>query len=182
MSNRSTANIDQRFVWSSFLWAFIVWSPALAQVSDIKAGQIPTLAPVVKETTPSVVNISVHARVKEDNPLYRDPVFREFFDLPKQLEREVQATGSGVIVDAERGYVLTANHVVAEISGVQVTTKDGRKFAAKLVGRDPATDVAVLQLQGQRGNLKAIPLGDSDKIEVGDFVIAIGNPLVWDRP
>lgn len=85
---------------------------------------------MVKETTPSVVNISVHARVKEDNPLYCDPVFREFFDLPKQLEKEVQATGSGVFVDAERGYVLTANHVVAQISKAQVTTKDGRKFDA----------------------------------------------------
>jgi serine protease Do len=82
-----------------------------------------------------------------------------------------------VIVDAERGYVITANHVIAQISKAQVTTKDGRKFDAKLVGRDPATDVAVLQLQGQRGNLKAIPLGDSDKLEVGDFVIAIGNPF-----
>jgi len=106
----------------------------------------------------------VHARVKEDNPLYRDPVFREFFDLPKQLEKEVQAT-------------VTANHVVAQISRAQVTTKDGRKFNAKLVGRDPATDIAVLQLQGPKGNLRAIPLGDSDRIEVGDFVIAIGNPF-----
>ena len=159
------------------LCASITWFPALAQVPDIRSGQIPTLAPVVKETTPAVVNISVHARVKEDNPLYRDPVFREFFDLPKQLEKEVQATGSGVIVDAERGYVLTANHVVAQISKAQVTTKDGQKFDAKLVGRDPATDIAVLQLQGSRGKLKAIPLSDSDRIEVGDFVIAIGNPF-----
>jgi serine protease Do len=177
MSNNSSAKMDRRFAWALLLCASIVWSPVLAQVPDIRGGQIPTLAPVVKETTPSVVNISVHARVKEDNPLYRDPVFREFFDLPKQLEKEVQATGSGVIVDAERGYVLTANHVVAQISKAQVTTKDGRKFDAKLVGRDPATDVAVLQLQGPRGNLKAIPLGDSDKIEIGDFVIAIGNPF-----
>jgi serine protease Do len=134
MSNNSSAKMDRRFAWALLLCASIVWSPVLAQVPDIRGGQIPTLAPVVKETTPSVVNISVHARVKEDNPLYRDPVFREFFDLPKQLEKEVQATGSGVIVDAERGYVLTANHVVAQISKAQVTTKDGRKFDAKLVG------------------------------------------------
>jgi len=167
----------RRFAAALLFCASIAWSPVFAQVPDIRSGQIPTLAPVVKETTPSVVNISVHARVKEDNPLYRDPVFREFFDLPKQFEKEVQATGSGVIVDAERGYVLTANHVVARISTAQVTTKDGRKFDAKLVGRDPATDIAVLQLQGPRGNLKAIPLGDSDRIEVGDFVIAIGNPF-----
>ena len=129
----------------------MLWSPALAQVPAARGSQLPTLAPTVKETAPSVVNISVQARVKEDNPLYRDPVFREFFDLPKQLEKKVQATGSGVIVDAERGYVLTANHVVAQISSAQVTTRDGRKFAAKLVGRDPATDIAVLQLQGTQG-------------------------------
>jgi serine protease Do len=165
------------FAAALLLFASIAWSPVFAQVPDIRGGQNPTLAPVVKETTPSVVNISVHARVKEDNPLYRDPVFREFFDLPRQLEKEVQAAGSGVIVDAERGYVLTANHVVAQVSKAQVTTKDGRKFDAKLVGRDPATDIALLQLNGPRGNLKALPLGDSDKIEVGDFVIAIGNPF-----
>jgi len=177
MSNNSSVTIGRRFAGALLLCASITWFPALAQVPDIRSGQIPTLAPVVKETTPAVVNISVHARVKEDNPLYRDPVFREFFDLPKQLEKEVQATGSGVIVDAERGYVLTANHVVAQISKAQVTTKDGQKFDAKLVGRDPATDIAVLQLQGSRGKLKAIPLSDSDRIEVGDFVIAIGNPF-----
>jgi serine protease Do len=153
----------------------LVWSPA--SLADARGASTQTVAPIVKETTPSVVNISVYARVKQDNPLYNDPVFREFFDIPKQLEKEVQATGSGVIVDAERGYVLTANHVVAQISKAQVTTKDGRKFDAKLVGRDAATDIAVLQLQGPKGSLKAIPMGDSDKIEVGDFVIAIGNPF-----
>ena len=70
-----------------------MWSPALAQVPDPRGSEIPTLAPVVKETIPSVVNISVRAWLKEHNPLYRDPVFREFFDLPKQREKEVQATG-----------------------------------------------------------------------------------------
>jgi serine protease Do len=151
-------------------------SPASPQAPDPAGGRIPTLAPLVRETSPAVVNISVRGRIKEDNPLYRDPLFREFFDLPKQLEKEVQATGSGVIVDAERGYVLTANHVVAQISTAQVTTRDGRRFTARLVGRDPATDLAVLQLQGA-GKLKALPLGDSDRLEVGDYVIAIGNPF-----
>jgi serine protease Do len=118
----------------------------------------------------------VHGRVKEDNPLYREPLFREYFDVPKQLEREFKGVGSGVIVDSEHGYVLTANHVVAQISSAQVTTKDGRQFIAKLVGRDPATDLAVLRLQGAQA-VKAIPLGDSDSLEVGDFVIAVGNPF-----
>jgi serine protease Do len=142
----------------------------------LKGGRIPTLAPLVREVTPTVVNISVQGRIREDNPLYRDPLFREFFDIPKQVEKEIKATGSGVIVDAQRGYVLTANHVVAQISTVQITTKDGRRFAAKLVGRDPATDIAVLQIQNPSG-LKAIALGASDALEVGDFVIAIGNPF-----
>jgi serine protease Do len=151
-------------------------APATAQVPDLATGRIPTLAPLVREVTPAVVNISVQGKVREDNPLYKDPFFREFFDMPKQLEKEVKASGSGVIVDAQRGIVLTANHVVAQISTAQIIIKDGRRFSAKLVGRDPATDIAVLQLQGGNG-LKAIPLGDSDRLEVGDFVIAIGNPF-----
>ena len=150
--------------------------PALAQMPEVSGGKLPTLAPLVREVTPSVVNISVRGRVKEDNPLYRDPLFREFLDVPKELEREIQAVGSGVIVDAQHGYVLTANHVVAQASTVQVMTKDGRRLVAKLVGRDPGTDVAVLRLQGAQ-SLKTIPMGDSDRLDVGDFVIAVGNPF-----
>ena len=111
--------------------------PVWSQVPDLATGKIPTLAPLVREVTPAVVNISVHGKVREDNPLYKDPLFREFFEMPKQLEKEVSATGSGVIVDAQKGYVLTANHVVEKISTAQITTKDGRKFNAKVVGRDP---------------------------------------------
>lgn len=151
--------------------------PAAAQVPDLKAGHpVPTLAPLVRHVTPAVVNISVHGRVREDNPLYRDPIFREFFDVPKQLEKEISATGSGVIVDAQRGYALTNNHVVEGVSTVQVTTKDGQQFSAKVTGRDAATDIAVLQIQNPSG-LQALPFGDSDALEVGDFVLAIGNPF-----
>ncbi|WP_247496828.1 trypsin-like peptidase domain-containing protein [Bradyrhizobium sp. 149] len=151
--------------------------PAGAQIPDPKiGGSIPTLAPLVRQVTPAVVNISVHGRVREDNPLYRDPVFREFFEVPRQIEKEVNATGSGVIVDARRGYVLTNNHVVEGTSSVQVTTKDGRQLSAKVIGRDPPTDVAVLQIQNPAG-LTALSLGDSDALEVGDFVLAIGNPF-----
>jgi serine protease Do len=151
--------------------------PAAGQIPDLKTGgSVPTLAPLVRQVTPAVVNISVHGRVREDNPLYRDPLFREFFDLPKQIEKEVNATGSGVIVDAQRGYVLTNNHVVEGTSAVQITTKDGRQFSAKVIGRDPPTDVAVLQVQNPAG-LKALAFGDSDALEVGDFVLAIGNPF-----
>jgi serine protease Do len=149
---------------------------ALAQMPEFSGGKLPTLAPLVREVTPSVVNISVRGRVKQENPLYRDRLFREFMDVPKELEREIQAVGSGVIVDAQHGYVLTANHVVAQASTVQVMTKDGRRLAAKLVGRDPGTDVAVLRLEGAQ-SLKTIPMGDSDRLDVGDFVIAVGNPF-----
>jgi serine protease Do len=148
--------------------------PSLSQIPEFSGAKVPTLAPLVREVTPSVVNLSVHGRIKDDNPLYRDPLFREYFDVPK--EREFQAVGSGVIVDAQRGYVLTANHVVEQVSVVQVTTKDGRRFVAKLVGRDSGTDLAVLGLQGAQA-LRAIPMGDSDRLEVGDFVIAVGNPF-----
>ncbi len=151
-------------------------SVATAQPLGGASPQIPTLAPIVRQTTPAVVNISVHGRVREDNPLYRDPLFREFFDLPQQVEKEVHSAGSGVIVDAAHGYVLTANHVMSDFNTAQITTKDGRKFAARLVGRDAATDVALLQLQGA-SNLHAMPLGDSDRLEVGDYVLAIGNPF-----
>ena len=160
-----------------FVLALSACHPAAAQVPDLGRGSpIPTLAPLVRQVTPAVVNISVHGRVREDNPLYRDPIFREFFDVPKQLEKEINATGSGVIVDAQRGYVLTNNHVVQGVSTVQVTTKDGRQLSAKVIGRDPPTDVAVLQIQNPVG-LQALPFGDSDTLEVGDFVVAIGNPF-----
>jgi len=158
----------------------LVWllslGTALAQIPDLGTGRVPTLAPLVKEVTPAVVNISVQGKIREDNPLYHDPFFREFFDVPKLLEKEINATGSGVIVDAQKGYVLTANHVVAQASLVQIKTKDGRKFAARLVGRDAPTDVALLQIKDPTG-LKAVKLGDSDVLEVGDYVIAVGNPF-----
>lgn len=161
---------------SGLLVWLLSFGTALAQIPDPGTGHVPTLAPLVKEVTPAVVNISVQGKVREDNPLYHDPFFREFFDVPKQFEKEINAAGSGVIVDAQKGYVLTANHVVAQASLVQIKTKDGRKFAAKLIGRDAPTDVALLQIKDPH-NLKAIKLGDSDGLEVGDFVIAVGNPF-----
>jgi Do/DeqQ family serine protease len=136
-----------------------------------------SLAPVVSRATPGVVGISVRGRVREDNPLLQDPLFRRFFNLQQQgpIERETQATGSGVIVDAAQGYVLTNAHVVENATSIEVTTKDNRQFKARLIGRDPETDVAVLQISGS--NLTAVPMGDSDRLQVGDFVLAVGNPF-----
>jgi serine protease Do len=164
-----------RFMLAIFC-SLAVWRPALAQVPELGGGKLPTLAPLVREVTPSIVNLSVQGRVKESKPVHGDPMFREFFDAPKEFERQIRGVGSGVIVDAQQGYVVTASHVVAQASTVQVTTKDGRRFAAKVVGRDSGTDLAVLRLQEAQG-LKSIPMGDSDSVEVGDFVIAVGNPF-----
>jgi serine protease Do len=140
------------------------------------AGAVPSLAPVLRDVTPAVVNISVRGRVREENPLFQDPMFRQFFDVPEAIERDFEATGSGVIVDAERGYVLTNDHVVENAVAVEVTTKDGRRFQGRVIGHDKPTDIAVLRLERASG-LKALPLGDSDRLEVGDFVVAIGNPF-----
>jgi serine protease Do/serine protease DegQ len=137
----------------------------------------PTLAPLVNEVTPAVVNISVVTRSPvESNPLFRDPFFRRFFGVPDrpQQQRE-QAAGSGVIVDAARGYVLTNNHVIKDAERAIVTLKDRRQFTAKLVGTDPGTDIAVLKIEAS--GLSALKIGDSDILQVGDYVLAIGNPF-----
>jgi Do/DeqQ family serine protease len=151
---------------------------AAAPIPEFTGGTVPSLAPMLSTVTTGVVNIAVKGRVREQNPLLQDPFFRRFFNLPKgqdYQERETQATGSGVIVDAAQGYVLTNAHVVENETSIVVTTKDNRKLPAKLVGRDPETDVAVLKIEP--GHLTAVPLGDSDKLQVGDFVVAIGNPF-----
>lgn len=153
-------------------------SPVLAGAPIPEAGGAPmqTIAPVVSRVTPGVVGISVRGRVREDNPLLQDPLFRRFFNLQQgPIERETEATGSGVIVDAGQGYVLTNAHVVENATSIEVTTKDNRQFKARLIGRDPDTDIAVLQISGS--NLTAVPMGDSDRLQVGDFVLAIGNPF-----
>ncbi len=154
--------------------AFTVAAHAAQPQADSRG--LPTLAPLVSEVTPAVVNISVVTRLPlEDNPLFRDPFFRRFFNLPDRPQREEQAAGSGVIVDAARGYVITNNHVIRNAEQVIVTLKDRRQFPAKLVGTDPGTDIAVLQIPAQ--NLAALKLGDSEALRVGDYVIAIGNPF-----
>jgi Do/DeqQ family serine protease len=136
---------------------------------------IPTLAPLMEKVTPAVVNISVLSRSPaEQNPLFRDPFFRRFFELPEQPQPQMSA-GSGVIVDAAKGYVLTNYHVVENATEIVVTLKDRRRLKAKLVGSDHGTDIALLHIEA--GNLTALPFGDSDKLRVGDFVAAIGNPF-----
>jgi len=151
-------------------------APALAAFPSAPDGPAPTVAPVLKLVTPGVVNIAVQGRVRVNNPLLADPFFRQFFNLPNgPIERKTQASGSGVIVDADKGYVMTNNHVVENADVIEVTLRDRRTVKAKLIGRDPQTDIAILQIQAD--HLTAVPMGDSDKSEVGDFVLAIGNPF-----
>lgn len=135
-----------------------------------------TLAPLVERVTPAVVNIAVvHRAPAAENPLLRDPFFRRFFDVPDSALKPSLSAGSGVIVDAARGYVLTNHHVIEGAQGIVVTLKDRRSFKATLVGSDPATDIALLRIEAS--GLTELPFGDSDALRVGDFVVAIGNPF-----
>jgi Do/DeqQ family serine protease len=148
-----------------------------APIPVLGGAVIPSLAPVVGRITPGVVGVSVRSRVRETNPLLQDPLLRRFLNLHEDepVERETEATGSGVIVDADRGYVLTNAHVIENAISIEVTTKDNRRFSAHLVGQDPDTDIAVLQIAA--AGLTAVPFGDSSALQVGDFVLAIGNPF-----
>jgi serine protease DegQ len=151
--------------------------PAQAALPALIDGQaLPTLAPMIERVTPAVVNISSRTRTRVRDPLLDDPFFRRFFGVPNMpQERVEQSLGSGVIVDAAKGYVLTNNHVVQGADDIRVTLSDGRTLKAKLVGTDPDTDVAVIQIPAD--NLKAVSLADSTRLRVGDFVVAIGNPF-----
>jgi len=150
--------------------------------SPAEAAPMPSLAPMVKRVSPAVVNIATRGTIKEKpgqrNPLLDDPFFRRFFDVPpdsKPRERQFQSAGSGVIVDAKNGYIITNHHVVENASEITVTLLDNRSFSAKVVGTDEGADIAVLQ--AKQPNLVAMALGDSSKLEVGDYVVAIGNPF-----
>src|SRR5580692_5481982 len=142
---------------------------------------LPTLAPMIKRVSPAVVNIATRGTVHErgqQNPLLDDPFFRRFFDVPPDTgprERPFQSAGSGVIFDAKSGYILTNAHVVENANEITVTLQDGRDLKADVVGSDAPSDIAVLKVKPD--GLSQIALGDSARVEVGDFVVAIGNPF-----
>lgn len=138
--------------------------------------QLPSLAPTLEKITPAVVNISTKGTVEQkSNPLMQDPFFRHFFGDQQPRQRQTASLGSGVIVDADEGYILTNHHVIANADEITVKLKDGREFEAKLIGSDSNSDVAVIQIEAK--DLTEVPLADSDKLRVGDFVMAIGNPF-----
>jgi serine protease Do/serine protease DegQ len=132
---------------------------------------------MLKRVTPGVVNISTKTKIVEaEHPLMRDPVFRHFFGVPNMpSQRESSSLGSGVIVDAARGFILTNNHVVDKADEITVTLTDGRKLKAKLVGTDKESDVAVIKVPSD--HLTEVKVANSDQVQVGDFVVAVGNPF-----
>src|SRR5204863_60026 len=141
---------------------------------------MPTLAPMIKRVSPAVVNIATRGTIRERsprNPLLEDPFFRRFFDIPDMgpRERQFKSAGSGVIFDAKNGYIVTNAHVVDNATEITVTLKHGHDLSAMMVGSAVLSDVAVLKVHA--GTLIQIALVDSTRLEVGDFVVAIGNPF-----
>src|SRR5712672_923665 len=152
-----------------------------AMPSAVGETPVPSLSPMIKKVSPAIVNIACRGSMHENwpqNPLLDDPFFRRFFDVPQDSgprERPFQSAGSGVIFDAKAGYIVTNAHVVENASEITVTLQDGRDLKADIVGSDEPSDVAVLKVKTD--TLTQIALGDSAKVEVGDFVVAIGNPF-----
>ncbi len=136
-------------------------------------GPLPSLADMLERTNPAVVNIATFTNVRTSNPLLDDPFFRRFFNVPRS--RRTQSAGSGVIVDAARGYIVTNHHVVGSADEISIGLADGRQLEAKLVGRDQQVDLAVLQVEPE--DLTDIVMANSADLRVGDFVVAIGNPF-----
>jgi Do/DeqQ family serine protease len=164
------------------LFAVMATPAPAAMPATVGDTPVPSLSPIVKKVSPAVVNIATRGTVRDrgpQNPLLDDPFFRRFFEVPPDSgprERPFQSAGSGVIFDAKSGYIVTNAHVVENASEITVTLQDGRDLKADVVGSDEPSDVAVLKVKSE-GGLTQISLGDSAKIEVGDFVLAIGNPF-----
>ena len=149
--------------------------PASASLPASVAGQaLPSLAPMLERAMPAVVSVNTKQVVRVRNPFFDDPFFRRLFPQVPQ-ERINESLGSGVIIDAAKGYVLTNHHVIENADDVQVTLADGRTVKAEFLGSDRDTDIALIRIPADK--LTALPLGDSEQLRVGDFVVAIGNPF-----
>ena len=164
-----------RLIWASLL-VFVALTSTAALPDSVNGQPLPSLAPLVKQVAPAVVNIRVSQTVQAQSP-YGDEMFRRFFGLPnfEGGSREVASAGSGVIVDAANGYILTNHHVVDGADKIQISLFNDDSLDAEIIGSDAATDIAVIKVDP--ANLVELPIGDSDLVEVGDFVIAIGNPF-----
>jgi Do/DeqQ family serine protease len=163
------------------VFAAVAPNAPAAMPSAVGDTPVPSLSPMIRKVSPAIVNIATRGTIHEkgpQNPLLDDPFFRRFFDVPQDSgprERPFQSAGSGVIFDAKAGYIVTNAHVVENASEITVTLQDGRDLKADIVGTDEPSDVAVLKVKTD--SLTQISLGDSAKVEVGDFVVAIGNPF-----
>ncbi len=161
-----------------FLLSFSAGAIA-ALPGEINGKEVPSLAPLVDKTAPAVVNIRTRSTVSAPmNPLMQDPFFRRFFGMPEgqQRQRESTSVGSGVIVDAEKGHILTNHHVVKGADEIEIGLQDDRVLKATIIGSDEGTDIAVLQVEDPE-DLTQMRLGNSEELRVGDFVLAIGNPF-----
>jgi serine protease DegQ len=148
--------------------------PAVTALPMAVDGQpLPSLAPMLQRVTPSVVSVHTKQRVRVNTPFGNDPFFRRMFGIPE--ERIAESLGSGVIVDAAQGYILTNHHVIEGADDVSVTLADGRTLTAEFIGSDPDTDVALMKIPAER--LSAIPLAAASALQPGDFVVAVGNPF-----
>ena len=138
---------------------------------------LPSLADMLERVNPAVVNIATRSVVRESNRLLEDPFFRRFFNVPKsrQRYRRTQSAGSGVVIDAAAGYIVTNAHVVKNADEISIGVSDGRTLEAALIGIDPEVDLALLQVPAE--DLIDIDYADSARLRVGDFVVAIGNPF-----
>ena len=162
-------------IFCSALLAMLVMSAHAAIPARIGDQDVPSLAPLVEAASPAVVNIRVRQTLNTSQP-FADDAFRRFFGLPEgRGSRQVASAGSGVIVDAANGYILTNHHVVSNADEIQISLIDGQLLDAEVIGSDAATDIAVIRVEAN--NLTEMPIGDSEVVRVGDFVIAIGNPF-----
>ena len=160
-----------RLLWTTALLSVV--AIGFAALPDQVGGQpMPSLAPLVKKVAPAVVNIRVSQTVVSRSP-FSDDTFRRFFGIPS--ERQVASAGSGVIVDAKNGYILTNHHVVDGADKILISLINEDSLDAEVIGSDAATDIALIKVEPL--DLVDLPIGESDDVEVGDFVIAIGNPF-----
>ncbi|MGM7457690.1 serine endoprotease DegQ [Escherichia albertii] len=151
---------------------------AVASIPGQVAGQppLPSLAPMLEKVLPAVVSVRVEGTASQDQKIPEE--FKKFFgdDLPEQPAQPFEGLGSGVIINANKGYVLTNNHVINQAQKISIQLNDGREFDAKLIGGDDQSDIALLQIQNP-GKLTQIAIADSDKLRVGNFAVAVGNPF-----
>ena len=136
---------------------------------------LPSLAPMLEKVLPAVVNVSVTSLSQQPSSLFQDPFFQQFFNLPEPGPRTEQSAGSGVILDAKAGYIITNHHVIKDAHSIKITLYNRQELDAQLIGSDEATDIALLQVESKY--LIQFPLGDSEALRMGDFVVAVGNPF-----